>query len=122
MKMLMRATSTMPPAPNWKATCPPTVFRPWAGPLKAMAAALCCGGGGRLIEGGLGREQTLDPCYGQCRQRDDGDDPDEDPDAVAAQDEAGQRDGSRERGHRRGKGVASRSRSARSGSFASSSP
>ena len=39
--MLIRATSTIPAAPNWNATCPPTVSRPCAGPLKAMAAALC---------------------------------------------------------------------------------
>src|SRR5665811_513838 len=39
---LMRATTTMPIAPAWNATSPPTVFRLWAGPLKTMAAALPC--------------------------------------------------------------------------------
>ncbi len=77
---------------------------------------------GRLIEGGLGRIKALDARHSQRCQHDDSADPDHDPDAVAAQDEADQCDGADDRGHGRGRGVALRSRSTGSGSFASSSP
>ena len=91
------------------------------GAVESDGCGVVLGGGSRLIKGSLGREQTLDARCGECRQRNDGDDPDQDPDAVAAHDEAGQLDASSEHGHHRGHGLALRLLSIRSGSFASSS-
>ena len=51
----------------WKATCPPIVFSATGGPLKAMAAGLSCGGGGRLVEVGLGRVEPLGARRGHQR-------------------------------------------------------
>ena len=92
------------------------------GSVEGDGRRVVLGGGCRLVQGGLSREEALDTDHGKGRQRDDRHDPDEDPDAVATQDETGQGDGSRKRRHGRGRGVASPSRSARSGSCASSSP
>ena len=40
MKRLMSPIRINPKVPVWNATCPPTVSRPWAGPLNTIAAAL----------------------------------------------------------------------------------
>lgn len=78
--------------------------------------------GRRLVEIVLGRVETLDARRRHDHQRGDGEDPDQDPGAVAAHDEAGELGGAGELGHRTGHGRALRLPSTSARSPASSSP